>query len=351
MYNSFGFFDEAVTGPLKDGFIMRSFAIGVDLGGTNLRIAAVEDSGRLLQSLSTATEVALGRDFVIAEMAVAIRDLARQFSSTHKLLGIGVGIPGIIDLATGTLHSAANLPGWSNYPVRSELENRLGVPVLLENDANCAALGEKWIGAGREVNDLCMITLGTGVGGGFVIDGKPWHGLIGMAGEIGHMTVFPEGSICGCGNYGCLEQYASATAIRRMASEAVADGQAPGLAKCMESDPAFSARTVFQCALNGDATALQIFSRAGHALGIALASLINALNFPLYVVGGGMSKAWEVFSPALFSELRRRSIVFRAGEKSTVVVPARLGGDAGLLGAAHLPMITRSSWNFCSLAV
>jgi glucokinase len=330
---------------------MCSFAIGVDLGGTNLRIAAVEESGRVLQSLSTATELARGRDFVIAEMALAVRELARQFSSTHKLQGIGVGIPGIIDLASGTLHSAANLPGWSNYPVRHELENRLGVPVLLENDANCAALGEKWIGAGRDVDDLCMVTLGTGVGGGFVIGGKPWHGLIGMAGEIGHMTVFPDGRLCGCGNYGCLEQYASATAIRRMAAESVAEGQAAGLARCMEADPAFSARTVFQCARKGDSTALKIFSTAGHALGIALANLINALNFPLYVIGGGMSRAWEVFSPALLEELRRRSIVFRAQEKSTVVVPARLAGEAGLIGAARLPMIEKTSWNFCSLAV
>jgi glucokinase len=330
---------------------MCSFAIGVDLGGTNLRIAAVEEGGRVLPSLSTATELARGRDFVIAEMALAVRELARQFSSTHKLQGIGVGIPGIIDLASGTLHSAANLPGWSNYPVRHELENRLGVPVLLENDANCAALGEKWIGAGRDVDDLCMVTLGTGVGGGFVIGGKPWHGLIGMAGEIGHMTVFPDGRLCGCGNYGCLEQYASATAIRRMAAESVAEGQAAGLARCMEVDPAFSARTVFQCARKGDSTALKIFSTAGHALGIALANLINALNFPLYVIGGGMSRAWEVFSPALLEELRRRSIVFRAQEKSTVVVPARLAGEAGLIGAARLPMIEKTSWNFCSLAV
>jgi glucokinase len=336
---------------------MRAFAIGVDLGGTNLRIAAVEDSGRLLQSLSTATELAQGRDFVLAEMALAIRELAHQFSSTRRLLGIGVGIPGIIDLSSGTLHSASNLPGWSNYPVRSELENRLGVSVHLENDANCAALGEKWIGAGRNVNDLCMITLGTGVGGGFVIAGKPWHGLIGMAGEVGHMTVFPEGRPCGCGNAGCLEQYASATAIRRMAADAIAAGEAPGLARCMESDPAFSARSIYQCALKGDATARAIFSTAGHALGIGLANLINALNFPLYVVGGGMSKAWEVFSPALFEELRRRSIVFRAGESTagkrnhTTVVPAQLGGEAGLVGAARLPWIGKSSWNFCSLAV
>ncbi len=336
---------------------MRSFAIGVDLGGTNLRIAAVEDSGHLLESLSTATELARGRDFVLAEMAVNIRELARQFGATHKLLGIGVGIPGIIDLSSGTLYSAANLPGWTNYPVRRELENRLGVSVLLENDANCAALGEKWIGAGRAVDDLCMITLGTGVGGGFVIGGKPWHGLIGMAGEVGHMTVFPDGRLCACGNYGCLEQYSSATAIRRMASEAVSGGEAPGLARCMESDPSFSARSVFQCALKGDATALEIFSTAGHALGIALANLINALNFPLYVVGGGMSKAWQLFSPALFSELRKRSIVFRAGDagggksNNTTVVAAQLGGEAGLIGAARLPMVAKGSWNFCSLAV
>jgi glucokinase len=335
---------------------MRSFAIGVDLGGTNMRIAAVEDTGCLLQSLSTATEVALGRDFVIHEMADAIRNLARQFGSSHKLVGIGVGIPGIIDLASGTLHSAANLPGWDNYPVRRDLESRLGVPVLLENDANCAALGEKWVGAGSEVQDLCMVTLGTGVGGGFIIDSKPWHGLIGMAGEIGHMTVFPEGVACGCGNHGCLEQYASATAIRRMALETIKDGGSPGLARCMESDPAFSSHAVFQCAVNGDAAARNIFASAGRALGIALGSLINALNFPLYIVGGGMSRAWDMFSPALFAELRRRSIVFRAGEsaakpKSTMVVPARLGGDAGLVGAARLPMIARSAWNFCSLAV
>jgi glucokinase len=336
---------------------MRSFAIGVDLGGTSLRIAAVEDTGRLLQSLSTATELAHGRDYVLAEMAIAIRELARQFGPTHKLQGIGVGIPGIIDLSSGTLHSAANLPGWSNYPVRRELENRLGVPVLLENDANCAALGEKWIGAGRDVEDLCMITLGTGVGGGFVIGGKPWHGLIGMAGEVGHMTVFPDGRLCACGNYGCLEQYSSATAIRRMAAESVAGGEAPGLARCMESDPSFSARSVFQCAMKGDETALKIFATAGHALGIALANLINALNFPLYVIGGGMSKAWQVFSPALLAELRARSIVFRAGDSglgqknNTTVLPAQLGGDAGLVGAARLPMIGKSSWNFCSLAV
>jgi glucokinase len=336
---------------------MRSFSIGVDLGGTNLRIAAVDETGHFLHSLCAATEVAHGRDSVLDEMSDAIRNLARQFGATHKLVGIGIGIPGIIDLATGTLHSASNLPGWENYPVKRDLESRLGVPVLLENDANCAALGEQWLGTGCNVKDLCMITLGTGVGGGFVIDGKPWHGVLGMAGEIGHMTVFPDGLPCACGNYGCLEQYASATAIRRMAMEAIAEGRAPQLARRLESSPGFSSQSVYQCAVSGDPVALNIFAIAGHALGIALGNLINVFNFPLYVVGGGMSAAWAVFSPALFDELRKRSIVFRAGEsaipnwKSTMVAPAMLAGDAGLAGAARLPLLTKGSWGFCSLAV
>lgn len=335
---------------------MHSFAIGVDLGGTNMRIAAVEDSGRLLQIISSATQVQYGRDFVISEICAGIRTLARQFGSTHELLGIGVGIPGIIDLASGTLHSAANLPGWHNYPVKTELEKHLGVPVVLENDANCAALGEKWLGAGRDVTELCMITLGTGVGGGFVIHGRPWHGLTGMAGELGHMTVFPDGHPCGCGNHGCLEQYASATAIERMAREAIRDDDGREFARCMQADRKASSRTVYECAAAGNDTALKIFATVGQALGIVLANLVNALDFPLYVVGGGVSRAWDVFSPALLAELRKRSIVFRAGESddrknpAIAVVPARLADDAGLVGAARLLMIARNwSTSCCSV--
>src|SRR5260370_877795 len=185
---------------------MRSFTIGVDLGGTNMRIAAVEDTGRLLRIASNSSEVRRGRDHVIAEMSASIRSLVREFADGYNLLGIGVGIPGIIDLATGTLHSAANLPGWSNYPVRRELESRLSAPVMIENDANCAALGEQWVGAGRGVQDLCMVTLGTGVGGGFVVNGRPWHGMNGMAGGIGHMTGAFQCTARALGNPRCLEQ-------------------------------------------------------------------------------------------------------------------------------------------------
>ena len=335
---------------------MSSFAIGVDLGGTNLRVAAVDENGGLLEVADLPTELSRGRNHVLDQMAGHIHRLARRFAGGCRLLGVGVGVPGIIDLRGGVVVSAGNLPGWSGFPIRSELEQRVGLPVVLENDANCAALGEKWVGAGQQVDDLCMLTLGTGVGGGFVVGGSPWHGAMGMAGELGHMTVIPDGAVCACGSRGCLEQYASATAIKRMAAEAIARGSAPGLAKLAERDPQFTARSVFECARRGDSEAQAIFEIMGSALGIAIANLINALNLPLYVIGGGGAAAWDAFSPAMLRELERRSIVFRAGEPSqdhrrgTIVTPSRLKESAGLLGAARLTMLTEAPPNCWSVA-
>lgn len=335
---------------------MPAFSIGVDLGGTNLRIAAIEESGAQLEGVDALTEISRGRENIVHELTEAVRFLSNKYSSTHKFLGLGIGVPGIIDLQSGTVHSASNLPGWSGYPVRDDLESRLGTSVILENDANCAAVGEKWIGAGQDVEDLCMITLGTGVGGGFVVNGRPWHGVLGMAGELGHMTVIPEGRACNCGNHGCLEQYASATAIRRAGVEVASSGESPCLAAAMKQDPGLSARTVYMCAKAGDPAAQRIFVAAGTALGIALANLINAFNLPVYVIGGGVSRAWDQFSPAMFQELTERSIVFRAGEKqkqshrATEVKPAQLKDRAGLIGAARLPMIMHAQ-RCCSLAV
>jgi len=326
---------------------LASFSIGVDLGGTNLRIAAIESSGARLETICTDTLVRRGRNQVIGEMCNAIGRLQKKFSSRYEFAGVGVGVPGIIDLETGTVCAAAHLPDWTNYPVQTEIQQRLGTPVILENDANCAALGEKWLGAGRDVNGLCMVTLGTGVGGAFIFNGEIWHGMVGMAGEIGHMTVTPDGPSCGCGNRGCLEQFASATAIRRMAGEVAAAGKALELAHAINANPEFSAKMIFQYALQGDAAAQQIFETVGWALGVVLSSLVDALNLPMYLIGGGVASAWQVFSPALFRELSRRSIVFRAsdpaenspGKKKTIVTQASLGGDAGLIGAARLPLL------------
>ncbi len=340
---------------------MSGFAIGVDLGGTNLRIAAVEDNGTLLQKVTIGTRMVGGPHAVIDQMVAAIRELSAKYGRNSHLLGAGVGIPGITDKRTGTLRESPNLPGWQNYPVRDEIERRLGAPVILENDANAAAFGEAWLGAARGIPDMLMVTLGTGVGGGIVLNGQIWHGMTGMAGELGHITVHAEGPRCGCGNLGCVEQYSSASAIMRMAREKIADGSAPELARAAaSSDVEFNAKLVYNLAIQGDRAAREIFRVVGWSLGILLADMVNALNLRMYVIGGGVSAAWDMFSPAMFEEIRKRSMVYaatappdalgmRAGAAAqvtpypegehTIVSRAVLGSDAGLYGAARLPMV------------
>src|SRR5450755_1231422 len=341
---------------------MNKLSIGVDLGGTNLRIAAVDEKGALVEKVTLDTKVSLGRDHVIGDMCDAIQRMSEKYKDSAPLLGIGIGVPGIIDMQTGLLRESPNLPGWAEYPVRAEIERRLKTIVILENDANVAALGEKWLGAAKEYSDVAMLTLGTGVGGGLVIGGEIWRGANGMAGEFGHTTVEPEGHPCGCGNRGCLEQYASATAVVRLAREAIAKNSASGLARAAHADAEFSAKSIYNLAIQGDEEARRIFRYVGRCLGIVLSSLVNSLNFPIYVIGGGVSSAWEAFSPAIFEELRRRALVYAATAPSdpsathegasahvkpgpghkTIITRALLGSDAGLYGAARLPMIAEA---------
>jgi glucokinase len=341
---------------------MRSFSVGVDLGGTNLRIAAVTTDGQLLEKINLGVKVIQGRDQVIDEMCAAIKNLSAKYKAGGEFLGTGIGIPGIIDMESGMLRKSANLPGWEDYPVRAEIECRLGtsdreVPVVLENDANVAALGEQWLGAARGIANAATVTLGTGIGGGIVVNGKIWHGMNGMAGEFGHVTVEPEGVPCPCGNRGCAERYASAGAIKRMAGEAIATGEALELARAASSDPEFGAQSVYNLAMHGDEHARRIFRTFGGYLGILLAGLINILNLDMYVIGGGVSSAWDAFAPNMFEELRVRSLVYAAtapddsvGKRTplsaqqhnsvpaakTIVTRALLGSDAGLYGAARV---------------
>ncbi|MGH9511169.1 MAG: ROK family protein [Terriglobales bacterium] len=340
---------------------MPNFSIGVDLGGTNLRIAAVDENGTLLEKVTLGTEVSRGRAPVIANMCEAIHRLSQGYEGASTLLGVGIGVPGIIDVQTGVMRGAANLPGWAGASVKAEIEGCLRAPVMLENDANMAALGEKWLGAGRNVAHLAALTLGTGVGGGLVFNGRIWSGMTGMAGEVGHTTVEPDGVQCGCGNRGCLEQYASATAIVRMAKEAGAHG-ASGLRHAATSDAEFGARAIYNLAIEGDEDAKKIFREMGRCLGIVVSNLVNVLNLPMYVMGGGVSSAWDAFAPSMFEELRRRSVVYSAtapessmsegegasamvessGPAKTIITRALLGSDAGLYGAARLPMVMGS---------
>ena len=336
---------------------MPDFSIGVDLGGTNLRIAAVSTEGQLLEKITLGVKVALGRDHVIGEMCDAIKRLSDQYRGSGRFVGVGIGVPGIIDMETGMMRKSANLPGWSDYPVRDEIERRLGARVFIENDANVAALGEKWLGAARDVENMAMVTLGTGIGGAIILNGKIFYGMNGMAGEFGHVTVEPNGVSCGCGNHGCAERYASATAVVRMAREAIESGQAPELAKAASSDAEFSAKSIYNLALQGNEDAQRIFRRFGVALGMLLADLVNVLNLDMFVIGGGVVSAWDAFAPPMFAELRERSLVYAATapdepigkkegksaqiaaytRKKTIITRALLGSDAGLYGAARIP--------------
>jgi glucokinase len=329
---------------------MGDYSIGVDLGGTNLRIAAVDCDGKLLEKLELGAEVSRGRDFVITEMCKAIDTLKQKYHGSGDLVGIGIGVPGFIDMAAGMVMESPNLPDWKSFPVRDEIEKRLGAPVILENDANSAAMGEKWLGAAREYDNMAMYTLGTGVGGGLVFNGLLWHGMTGMAGELGHFTVYADGHPCGCGSRGCLEQYASATAVVRMAKEAIARGESSELERLSRDPVQFTSRSIYNLAIQGEAPAKKVFENVGRALGIGIGGMVNALNLPIYVIGGGVSSAWDAFAPAMYEEMKFRSSIYsltspdRIGrEKGTIITRALLGSDAGLYGAARLPMLENFS--------
>ncbi len=328
-----------------------SFTVGVDLGGTNLRIAAYNSAEGFLDTIVLPTRLRDGRDAVVADMCGAIQALIDRFGPSRPLDGIGIGTPGPLELPAGRLRNPPNLPGWDDFHLRAAAEKMLGRAVSIESDANLAALAECRLGKGKTLgfDTLCMLTLGTGVGNGIILGGKIWDGMNGMAGEAGHVTIWPDGHVCGCGSHGCLEQYASATAVRRMALEEIAAKNAPGLAALEKKNPNFSASEVADLAAAGDADAMAVFDLVGRSLGIGIAGLVNTLNVPLYVVGGGLANAWKLFSPALFTELHHRSYVYRLTETGetdargrisgkTYVEPAELGPEAGLLGACILPI-------------
>jgi glucokinase len=324
---------------------MPEFSIGVDLGGTNLRVAGVSREGKLLEKITVPTKTSQGPDRTIEEMCRAIQEVCTKHQGGGKFLGVGIGVLGIIDMESGKVRKSANYPGWEDYPVRAEIERRLRASSLLENDAtialdndaNMAALGEQWLGAARGVPNVAVITLGTGIGGGIVLNGKIWAGRNGMAGEFGHMTVEPDGVPCGCGNRGCAERYASASAIMRMAREAVAGGDAPSLAQAAALDSEVGAKSIYDLAMQGDEPARRIFRTFGRYLGITLADAINVLDLEMYVLAGGVAAAWDAFAPSMFEEMRKRSLVYAAvaDEQKILVTRAILGSDAGLYGAAH----------------
>jgi glucokinase len=304
---------------------MALFSIGVDLGGTNFRAAAVDPTGRLLDREDGVTDSADGREGIVREIVGGVEKLrARRVGD--ELAGIGIAVPGFIVMEEGRVVASPNIPCLDDFRARDAFEARLHRPVILENDANAAALGEKWIGAGRGVDDLILLTLGTGIGGGIISGGKVLHGFMGMAAELGHITVDLNGTPCGCGNTGCLEKHASATAIVTMARH-------------LSLGDNLTSKEVYDLAMGGNAAAKRVFEAMGQALGIGLATYIQTFNFPLYLLSGGVLPAWDLFAPAMFQEVEKRSFTYR--HTKTRIEKATLGGDAGLYGAAYLPLMGR----------
>jgi glucokinase len=241
----------------------------------------------------------------------------------------GVAAPLIMNQSVGKVGVSPNLPMLDGFPLQSEVERAIGVTTILENDATAAAIGESWLGASKGVQNSICLTLGTGVGGGLIFDGNPYRGTDGTAGEIGHMIVEPDGHPCGCGSWGCLEQYASATAVVRMTQET-----APSAKSVFSGQTNFSALEVYDAAVNGDAVAISVYKRMGYYLGMALSSLVNVLNPDVIVLAGGLAAGWDAFIPATREQIEKRA--FRVPADRVKLVRAELGDDAGLLGVTKV---------------
>ena len=309
---------------------MDRIVIGVDLGGTNLRTALLSQDGDILDKRKESTNACDGWKKVIARMVENITR-QREIAVQRGLIvaAVGVGAPGVIQMDKGIVVKSPNFPDWNNLPLKEELEKALHIPVVIENDANAAALGEQWRGAGRGIGSMILLTLGTGVGGGIVLDNRIWQGADGMAGEIGHMTIIPDGRLCGCGNTGCLEMYASARGIvqsykeRSAASGAVTSGD-------------ITSEHVYESARKGEPGAVEVMRGMGRMLGIGIASLINIFNPQMIVIGGGVKDAWPLFIGATHEEVMRRA--FQVPAERTEIVPSLLGDDAGVIGAAAVAL-------------
>ena len=313
------------------------YIIGVDLGGTNIVVGAMpEDGSREIAFRSQPTHAAQGADLVVERMIQMIEDvitvaIAETGATRADFLGVGVGAPGPLDRALGMVITAPNL-GWKMFPLRERIQSATGLRTTLDNDANCATLGEWFTGAARGAKNVIGVTIGTGIGGGIIIDGKLFHGSSDVAGEIGHMTIDSTGRRCGCGNYGCLEAYASGTAIAERAREAMASEVDGVLFRMCGGDlTKITAQMVYKAATDADPVAVDVVRETARFLGAGIGALLNVLNPDVVVLAGGVVNAGEALFGPLKAEVRRRA--FAPAVDACRIVPGELGGSAGVVGA------------------
>jgi len=313
----------------------------VDLGGTNLRAANIDHEGRIHERVKTRTpKTSKAQDVVNAITSAVARCEAEAAKRAARIEAVSVVVPGSVNAKTRAIVNAPNVPAIVDFGLAEALEAKLQHPVLIENDANAAAVGEMWQGAARGCRTIVCLTLGTGVGSGIILNGDLWRGADGTAGEIGHTSVDPFGGVpCKCGNIGCLEVCASATAIVRMTREALSKHPASQLNSVAAAD--LTAREVADAAARGDELTIEIFRRMGTYLGIAAATIVNTLNPEMIVIGGGVSAAFDLFASDARAEMLRRAFPVPAARCR--IVKAECGDDAGLLGAARLGWRVRTA--------
>jgi glucokinase len=318
-----------VTGP-------SGLSVGIDIGGTKVAAGVVDERGRVLARARRDTP---SRDAGLVEATIIA--VVEELRATHDVVAVGIGAAGFVDAARARVRFAPHL-AWRNEPLRDAVTATLGLPVVVENDANAAAWAEWRFGAAQDEDHLVMVTLGTGIGGGIVEDGRVQRGRYGMAGEFGHMVIVPDGHRCECGNRGCLEQYASGNVLGREARELARAGSpvAVGLMERVRGDvDALIGPVVTEAAREGDACAVELFEDVGRWLGIGLANLAAALDPGLFVIGGGVSDAGELLlGPA--REAFRRTLTGRGYRPEARIVRASFGPEAGLVGAADLARLT-----------
>lgn len=311
--------------------------VGIDLGGTNIVAGCVAEDGTSIHGVhSVPTGAEGGPDAVVQRIiAVARESIAdtRSQVAGAEIIGLGVGAPGPLDTRSGIVLLTPNL-GWVNMPLRQRLQDGVGLRTALDNDANCAVLGEWWMGAARGTRHALGLTIGTGIGGGIIIDGRLYHGASDIAGEIGHMTIDANGRRCKCGNYGCVEAYASGPNIALRAVEAIESGSVSSLSSYVGGDlRQITAQTVYQAAQAGDELALEVVKDTAKFLGAAVGSLINIFNPEAVVIVGGVTLAGENLFEPLRREVSRRA--FKPAVQVCRIVPGELTGVAGVYGAAR----------------
>ncbi len=315
---------------------MAKKAIGIDLGGTFIKAGVVDDAGTILSRVKAETGAELGRNEVIKRLAAAANDArAKAGIRWRQVSAIGLGSPGVFEMPQGIVHLCPNIKSLEGKDLVAPLQKALGRPdtaVVLENDANVAAYAEVWRGAGRDVGTLVLFTLGTGIGGGIILNGEIWRGAWGAAAELGHQVIFADGAPCSCGNTGCVEAYASATGLVRRFREAVSAGRRSRLAAAVKAGRDVTARDICVAAKAGDRTCRRLMEETGRYLGVAVANMLHILNVERVVFAGGMTAAGSMLLKPIRDEARRRTFPFLS--RGVKILFSRLGNDAGLLGAA-----------------